>query len=130
MGSRFQKFMAGRYGMDHYGKFLLIVSLILVIVGMFVSNLLSFAGIGVIVYVYFRMFSKNVQARAKENYAYFRFRNKFTGFFTGAKQRAAERKTYRFYKCPKCRKKLRVPKGKGKIMITCPSCHEKFQKKT
>ncbi len=38
--------------------------------------------------------------------------------------------TNKVYKCPKCKKPLRVPRGKGKILITCQNCGHKFQKKT
>lgn len=48
-----------------------------------------------------------------------------------AKQREREdRKTHRYFECPSCKKRLRVPKGKGKIRITCPHCGEKFERRT
>lgn len=28
--------------------------------------------------------------------------------------------------CPKCSAKMRVPKNKGNIKVTCPKCEEKF----
>ena len=45
---------------------------------------------------------------------------------TARRQRAAQKRYYRFYKCPRCGVTTRVPKGKGKIRITCPRCGESF----
>jgi len=39
-------------------------------------------------------------------------------------------RSHRYYSCPRCRQPVRVPRGKGKISITCPKCSEKFIKKT
>ena len=41
-----------------------------------------------------------------------------------------DRKHFRFFKCPACRQKIRVPRGKGRIEITCPRCGSKFIKKS
>ena len=46
------------------------------------------------------------------------------------KKRWAQRSTYRFYKCPQCKQTVRVPKGRGKICITCPKCKTEFIKKS
>jgi ribosomal protein L37AE/L43A len=66
----------------------------------------------------FRMMSRNVYKRYQEN-------RKFLQFFDRIKDRQ-----HRYYDCPKCRQTVRVPRGKGKISITCPKCREKFIKKT
>ena len=37
--------------------------------------------------------------------------------------------TYRYFKCPECKQKMRAPKGRGKIKVTCKHCHTQFVKK-
>ena len=76
-----------------------------------------------LIYAYYRVFSRNLSKRQAENYAFLSWKNQCV-------QRWQQRKTHRFYRCPKCKTVLRVPKGKGKISITCRSCGEKFIKKT
>ena len=66
-----------------------------------------------------RMFSRNIPARRREN-----------AWLLGLFRRPADAKTHRRFRCPKCHQKVRVPRGKGKIQITCPQCGEKFIKKT
>ena len=118
-----QRIMAGRYGHDRLNMALLIVGLILSIVSSFVKVklvvLLSTLGCYVLLGVtLFRCFSRNTYKRYSEN-------RKFLLLVDRLKDR-----THRYYACPKCRQTVRVPKGKGKIAITCPKCREKFIKKT
>jgi len=78
----------------------------------------------------FRMLSRNMQRRRAENDKFIRYwwpiKTKFGRIKTNIKQK----KTHKFFKCPSCRNTLRVPKGKGKLQITCPKCGERFVKKT
>ena len=115
--------MAGRYGADQFGRFLSGAALVLLIVNLFVrgvvGQILYFLVLAVLVYNIFRMFSKNTAARYKENVAYLKVKN-----------RIRESKTHRFYKCPTCKTTVRVPKGKGKIRITCPKCGASFVRKS
>ena len=78
----------------------------------------------------FRTLSKNTQKRASENYKYFVCKNKVLSRFRRLKTRFQERKTHRYFRCPQCKATVRVPKGKGKIRITCPKCRNQFIKKT
>ena len=66
----------------------------------------------------FRTFSRNTYKRYQENRRYLRFMDQLRD------------KEHRYYTCPRCRQTVRVPKGKGKISITCPKCSERFIKKT
>jgi DNA-directed RNA polymerase subunit RPC12/RpoP len=66
----------------------------------------------------------------RENFAFLRLKGKFTDFFGYIKMRLNQRKTHRFYKCPSCKQRLRVPKGKGRISIRCSKCGTSFEKKT
>ena len=68
--------------------------------------------------------------RQAENYAFLRKWGAVRTWWWNLKNRVKDGRTHRYYKCPECGKKLRVPKGKGKISITCPQCGNKFIKKT
>ena len=117
-----RRFMAGRYGHDRLNLTMLVVGCVLCFVQMLVP-----AGIGFVLTIVseallilslLRCFSRNTYKRYNEN-------RKFLLMVDRIKDRA-----HRYYSCPKCRQTVRVPKGKGKISITCPKCREKFIKKT
>lgn len=126
-----QRFMFGRYGGDTLAYALLVFALVL-------SFLMTWLGAGswsLIAYIplawaFFRMFSRNVSKRRAENQAFLKFWNPVVNFFKGIGLRFRERKTHKFFHCPNCRVTVRVPKGKGKLNITCPKCGNKFEKKT
>lgn len=133
-----QKFMMGRYGVDQMNIGVLIFSMVCTLTASLTRwLLLSILGTALLAYGVFRMFSRNVSARSKENQKFLVFWNKvkgiwykIKGWFSGKKRRFADRKTHCYFSCPKCKRKLRVPKGKGKIEISCPICGTKFIKKT
>lgn len=131
MNSKMQQFMVGRHGADEFGRFLSTVALVLLIVSLFIKwGLLYWCGLGLIVYSYFRMFSRNIPKRYAENQKFLNLRYKTIAKWNLTKKHAAESKTYRFFKCPQCKQKVRVPKGRGKICITCPKCKKEFVKKS
>jgi uncharacterized paraquat-inducible protein A len=76
------------------------------------------------------MLSRNTQKRIQENYAFYALRNRVMQRWNGWKQQFAQRKTHCFFRCPQCRQRVRVPRGRGKIAITCPRCHTEFIKKS
>ncbi len=129
-----QKVMMGRYGVDEFNRFLNTTALIGLVLTMLLKGLLStvfwLISITALVYSYIRMFSRNTYKRRAENNAYLTLRYNMTRKFSGLKQRMQQKKYYRFYKCPKCGITTRVPKGKGKIRITCPKCGESFVRKS
>ena len=129
--------MQGRYGVDDFSRFIMGVALTLIILTMVVTmfnrnvgSILDFLGIAAIVYAYFRIFSRNIQQRYAENQKYLNYRYQMAVKWNRFKKHLAQRKLYRFYKCPQCRQKVRVPKGRGKICITCPKCRTEFVKKS
>ena len=130
--------MTGRYGVDQMNIGVLILSMVCTFTASLTRwLLLSILGTALLAYGVFRMFSRNVSARSKENQKFLVFWNKvkgiwykIKGWFSGKKRRFADRKTHCYFSCPKCKRKLRVPKGKGKIEISCPICGTKFIKKT
>jgi hypothetical protein len=78
----------------------------------------------------FRCYSKQIEKRQAERMAYLRFSGTVRAYFETAGKAWKERKTHRYYRCKQCHTVLRVPKGKGKLKITCPQCHRETVKKT
>lgn len=128
MKYKIRAFFEGRNGMDQLSNTIMWVAVGLLLVSMFISldwlrsvfYYLSWAGL---IYAYYRAFSRKLDKRQAENARYL-------GWKYQLRQRWQQRKTHKFYRCPKCRTMLRVPKGKGKINITCRGCGEKFIRKT
>lgn len=110
---------------------MLILGLICLAVNIFVrSSILYWVFWLLLIYTYFRMFSKNHAARYAENQRYLNATARFRYWFDQQKKLANERKYHHIYVCPKCRQKIRIPKGKGKIMVRCPKCHHEFQRRS
>ena len=126
-----RKFMIGRYGPDHLNIAMIIFSLALSLT----HTVTGFSPVLYVSYViialaFFRMLSRNITRRRRENDKFIRYwwpiRTKFVRFFS----RFRDGKAYKYFKCPSCSNTLRVPRGKGKLQITCPKCGERFLKKT
>ena len=126
---RLQRFMYGRYGMDGLGRFLLWVAIICMLLSWFVkSSIFNSLALLILMYGYFRMFSRNVQKRYQENCIYYRYVNKVKDFFKKQKSYIQQSKTHHIYKCPQCKQKIRIPRGKGKVAIRCQKCGTEFIK--
>ena len=123
--------MMGRNGVDELARFESIFIWVLLLVSIFsrmwIFDLLAMA---LIVHMYFRILSRDVSKRYEENQKYVNFRYNAVVKWDKKKKRIAQRRNYRFYKCPMCRQEVRVPKGHGKIQITCPKCRETFIKRS
>ena len=131
LNTKMQQFMVGRYGADELGRFISVSTLVCLLVSLFTKwGILYWIGLFLIFYTYFRMFSKNVSKRYQENQKFLTLRYKAVAKWSIMKKHFLERKIYRFYKCPQCKQKVRVPKGRGKICITCPKCRAEFVKKS
>ena len=116
-------FMAGRYGPDKLNMVILSVGLAVSLLSVIfryppVNLLLVVLSYGLMIWAIFRTLSRNTYKRYQEN-------RKFLQVINRLKDRRN-----RYFDCPKCRQMVRVPRGKGKISITCPRCHEKFIRKT
>ena len=132
MGYRFlqklQYWMMGRNGTDQLSIALLIAGFV---ISLF-SNLfwpLIFLSYAIYIWMLFRMFSRNVPARQRENQVFLRVWRPITQWFSFQKTRFRDRKLYRYFKCPHCGLRLRAPKGRGKIQVTCQKCHTEFIKR-
>ena len=117
------RFLSGRYGTDKLNSLFLGIGVLLCLLSMFMRVAwlvllmtgLSYLFMGIAV---FRCLSRNTYKRYQEN-------RKYLAFWSRVKDRE-----HKYFSCPRCRQSVRVPKGKGKIAITCPKCKEKFIKKT
>ena len=141
---KFARFMSGRNGVDEFSRFLSVIALIILLIGVFIPFSIPkyiLGGIGSVIfgYSYFRIFSRNYAARSRENqwYLSLRYRNRSGQYggsdyanYSNAKKKAIDRKTHKIFKCPNCKQKIRVPKHKGRISIRCPKCRIEFIKKT
>jgi len=113
----------GRYGTDKLNMMILGAGVVLCLLALInplplldlIMTLLSYI---LMFWAIFRMFSRNTYKRYQENRKYLRFL-----------ERIKDRE-HRYFDCPRCHQPVRVPRGKGKIAITCPKCKEKFIKKT
>ena len=131
MREKFRRFMQGRYGADQLSRFLTAVCLILVILNIFIhSSILVCLVLAILAYCYYRMFSRDYNRRYAENQKFLTWQNKLKYKWNTWKRDMADRKTHHIYKCPNCGQKIRVPRGKGKIIVTCPKCRTEFQKKS
>ena len=122
--------MYGRNGVDQYARFLMYGGLIVYLLGTFLWGVLRVLGLAMLVYSYVRVFSKKLDKRRAENARFVSRWYKLTSAFKNWRDRRAQSKDYCFFRCPGCRAMLRVPRGKGKIMVTCRKCGNTFERKT
>ena len=127
---KLQRFMWGRYGNDQLNKFLLGAALVCMVLSMFRVPGAYLLALALLIYCYFRMFSKNTYKRAAENQWYLNKTYKMRTAIQKQKWEWQQRKEYHIYKCPNCKQKLRIPRGKGKIMVRCRRCGTEFMKKS
>ena len=118
-----RNFMTGRYGTDRLNMVILSVGLVASLLSVVlrsapVNMILFLLSYGMMFWAIFRTLSRNTYRRYREN-------RKFLQLTGRLKDRE-----HRYFDCPKCRQMVRVPRGKGKISITCPRCRERFVKKT
>ncbi|MGL5417751.1 MAG: hypothetical protein ACRDAU_18935 [Clostridium sp.] len=146
------KFLYGRYGIDIFSIFLLFLSSIL--------NLFRYThyiGLIILILIIFRALSKNKYKRNEENIKFITLINKFLKKFnkqlpynmptlnfdslayfkqaysiykTQKNIKKEQNKNFKILTCPNCGQKLRVPKGKKKIVVTCSRCKKEFKAKS
>ena len=123
LGLRMQRFMEGRYGNDKLNMAILIAGVVTgllssILGGFLLKTTLWAVSYGLMIWAIFRCLSRNTYKRYQENRKYLQLVDR------------VKDREHRYYDCPKCRQRVRVPRGKGKISITCPRCKEKFVRKT
>lgn len=118
------RFMNGRYGTDELGKVTLFSSWIVCIISSLINRaLLYYLGMIGIIYSLYRALSRNINARMLENRRFLKMVNLY-------KLKYDQRKEYKIFKCRSCGRNVRVPRGKGRIEVTCPACGNKTRHRT
>lgn len=124
------RFMSGRYGSDQLNLTMVIGALIVTTIGSLSGvYFLTLAADALLLLAIFRMFSKDRDRRAHENQVYLEKTQKVRRAATEWVNRVKNSRKYHYYTCPKCKQRLRVPRGVGNITITCKQCGTKFDKK-
>ena len=126
----FARFMSGRTGVDQLSYAMVIAALVMTIIGGIAGiGLLTLMADALILLAFYRMLSKNRLKRAQENANYLQKTQQLRRAVTEWVNRVKNSKKYRYFTCPKCKARLRVPRGVGSVTITCKSCGNKFDKK-
>ena len=119
-----RRFMSGRYGFDRLGQVLAIFSAVcMMLAGIFASGILTLIAYIAAIFCLYRVFSKHIVLRTNENRRFGELCARFGAYLR------RDRKTYRYLRCAKCKKTVKVPRGKGKIIVVCPHCRNEFIKK-
>ena len=117
-------FMRGRNGMDNLNKALFIIVIILDVICIFIKKRVVYSIFWLVSILFlYRFLSKNLVARQREN-------DKFQGFTRINKMKYDMRKDYKIFRCKVCGRNIRVPRGKGKMEVTCPVCKNKTVHRT
>lgn len=124
-----QRFFYGRNGFDQLNIFFFVLYVVFFVLSMIFPGLIVFSIImvAIIVVMFWRMLSKNLEARRKENNAFLKIWKPIAQFFKMPFLRFRDRKTHKYVKCPACKKYMRVKKGKGEREINCPMCSNRFK---
>jgi DNA-directed RNA polymerase subunit RPC12/RpoP len=130
MRQTMQRFMVGRYGIDPLGRTLIWFAFALILIGNLLGlSLVVYISFATYIFAFFRVLSRRREARLRENALYLQKTEKLR---TGARQGAARfqnRKAYRYFRCPKCRTWLRLPRGVGAVKVTCRQCGHGFDQR-
>ena len=126
----FARFMSGRYGADQLSYAMVITALIMTVIGALSGlGILTLMADALLIVMFVRMLSKDRYRRAHENQMYLEKTQKVRRAVTEWTNRVKNSKKYRYFTCPQCKARLRVPRGVGNVTITCKSCGTKFDKK-
>lgn len=122
------RFMMGRYGFDQLYIGLLVLYFVVIIANTFIrSPYLSYGDNIILLYMFFRMLSRNIYKRRQENERFLRMIGPLKGSFTYRSRQLRELRTHAYHKCPNCKAALRFPRKAGKFPVTCPQCNYKFK---
>ena len=125
-----QRLMYGRYGTDQLNLFLMGVYLLLYLVYLFLRvDLLYLVSFVLLFVTLFRMLSRNMERRRMENARFMRLAGPVLSWLR-LRRTIRRDKEHVYFKCPSCGQQLRVPRGKGKITVTCRGCGASFEEKS
>lgn len=124
------KFMDGRNGADQLSFALLIGGIVLSLISSLVRfSLFYYIGLAAYIWALFRMFSRNVAKRRQENERFVNFRKNYRAGISQFFTRLKNAKKYRYFRCPECNARLRLPRKVGEVTVTCGKCHHQFRQK-
>ena len=127
---KIHKFMQGRYRRDNLYNFLLGLYFSLFIINLFLkSSILEIIELLIVIFTFYRVFSKNISKRRRENRWYLKVKNIFIKPFLNIRRNYKDREYYVYKKCCGCRStlKLPLPKKRGIQKVKCPKCRRKFK---
>ena len=126
----FRRFMTGRHGSDQLSFALLIAGVVLSLVSS-LTRIMLFNYLGMAAYIYsiFRMFSRNTAKRTAENHKYMNFRQNFKSSVSQFFVRMKNIRKFRYFRCPQCKARLRLPRKVGEVTVTCGKCRHQFRQK-
>lgn len=120
---KFTRFMYGRYGVDQLYKASVLLFIVLQVLQVFVQNFfLNVLIFALIFWTFYRVFSKNIYARQKENQIFLKFTRAIKSKGKLFVRRLKDIDSYRYRKCSACNTTLRLPKKRGKHKARCPKC--------
>ncbi len=124
------RFMQGRYGYDALNWFIFILTMLLLFINIFTHNaILIYVALVLLILQTFRAYSRKLSKRNAENVKFLKLTRPFTHRFKVSRMQVKDRNN-RYFICPNCGANIRVPKGRGKITITCPKCSHRFDKRS
>ena len=125
---RVYSFMIGRNGGDALGRALLILYLVLALVNAFIGSWIVYLlATTLAIYAIYRMLSRDLYARRRENAWYLRRENAVRDLWRLQRNKWRDRKTHVYRRCPACKSTLRLPRQKGKHTVRCPKCQHRFE---
>lgn len=125
---RLAEWLRGRQGPDDLAVFCVDLAVVVLLVNVFARvTWLGWAALLLVAYAMFRIQSKNLGARSRENAAFLKGLGPVRPWVQNPRAAWGELRTYKHVRCASCHQRVRVPRGKGKLRVTCPRCGTKFE---
>ena len=125
-----QRLMYGRYGNDQLNLLLIGLYLACYLVFSFTRLVpLYWLSLVLLFLALFRLLSRNLPRRRAENAKFLALADPALRWLR-LRRTIHRDKEHRYFKCPNCGQQLRVPRGKGRITVTCRGCGATFQEKS
>lgn len=131
MSEKIKEFFRGRYGLDQLGRFMQILAIVFLVIKLMTKNgVFDYLALALMIYVIYRVMSKDFAKRSAENANYLNLKNTIFKKVSWTYLTIFGKDGYKFFACKNCGQELKVPKKKGKIKISCPSCKEEIVTRT